>query len=51
MENKLSQEYINTICELYNDIYDDRVENTCPPTAGNSPCIPGEDWAPGSSKS
>ena len=47
MEKNVSQDYINTICELYNDIYDDRVENTCPPTAGSSPCIPGEDWAPG----
>ena len=46
MENTPSQEYINAICELYNDTYDDRVENTCPPTAGNSPCTPGEDWAP-----
>ena len=47
MKKNVSQDYINTICELYNDIYDDRVENTCPPTAGSSPCIPGEDWAPG----
>ena len=47
MKKNVSQDYINTICELYNDIYDDRVENTCPPTAGSSPCIPGEDWVPG----
>lgn len=47
MEKNVSQDYINTICKLYIDIYDDRVENTCPPTAGSSPCIPGEDWAPG----
>ena len=47
MEKNISQEYINTICKLYNDIYDDRIENTCSPTAGNSPCTPGEDWAPG----
>lgn len=40
MEKNISQEFIARICELYNDIYDDRVENTCPPTAGNSPCTP-----------
>ncbi len=44
MEKNISQEYINIICELYNDIYDERVENTCSPIAETSP---GEDWAPG----
>ena len=39
-----SQDYITYICSLYDDIYDDRVENTCPPVAGSDP---GEDWIPG----
>lgn len=43
IEKTPSQEYITYICKLYNNIYDDRVENTCPPTAGNTPCNPGED--------
>ena len=47
MEKNISQEYINIICKLYNNIYDDRIENTCPSTAGNTPCTPGEDWVPG----
>ena len=47
MKKTSSQNYITYICELYNDIYDDRVENTCPPAVGNSPCIPSEDWVPG----
>ena len=44
MEKNVSQEYISYICALYNDVYDDRMENTCPPAAGAGP---GEDWAPG----
>ena len=44
MENTPPQEYIARICEFYNDIYDDRVENTCPLVARSKP---GEDWIPG----
>lgn len=47
MEKDISQKFICNICELYNDRYDDRMENTCPPTAGSSPCIPGENLASG----
>lgn len=47
MEKNVSRQFVAYICELYNDIYDDRIENTCPPTTGNSSCTPGEDWAPG----
>ena len=42
-----SRAYIDKICDLYGDIYDDRLENTHPPTAGKKRCIPGEDWCPG----
>jgi len=42
-----SQDYINYICSLYNSIYDDRIENTAPPTAGGVEREPGEDWVPG----
>lgn len=42
-----SQDYIDFICSLYNDSYDDRIENTSPPTAGDTPRIPGDDWMPG----
>lgn len=44
MKKTPSQDYITYICKLYNDIYDDRVKNTCPPIAGTGP---GEDWTPG----
>lgn len=45
MEKKtVSQEYVSYICALYNDVYDDRVENTRPPAAGTGP---GGDWMPG----
>lgn len=47
MENKVSQEFIAYICELYSDVYDDRVENTCPSATGRNLCPPGDDWAPG----
>ena len=33
-----SQEFINFICALYNDVYDDREEDSKPG---------GEDWVPG----
>jgi hypothetical protein len=42
-----SNEYIKHICDLYNDYYDDRIEESNPPTAGNNPKIAGEDWRPG----
>ena len=42
-----SQDYIDYICSLYNSSYDDRIENTAPPTAGGKFRTPGEDWAPG----
>lgn len=42
-----SQNYIDFICSLYNSSYDDRIENTAPPTAGGEDRTPGEDWVPG----
>lgn len=42
-----SNEYIKHICDLYNDYYDDRIEESNPPTAGNNPKTAGEDWRPG----
>ena len=42
-----SADYINYICSLYNSSYDDRIENTAPPTAGGEDRTPGEDWMPG----
>lgn len=42
-----SQDYIDSICSLYNSSYDDRIENTAPPTAGDTTREPGEDWMPG----
>ena len=45
-----SNEYIKHICDLYNDYYDDRIEESNPPTAGNNPKTAGEDWRPGVSK-
>ena len=42
-----SQDYINYICSLYGSSYDDRIENTAPPTAGGEDRTPGEDWVPG----
>ena len=42
-----SQDYIDYICSLYGSSYDDRIENTAPPTAGDQMRIPGEDWLPG----
>lgn len=42
-----SQDYISYICSLYGSHYDDRIENTSPPTAGDTPRIPGDDWMPG----
>ena len=42
-----SQDYIDFICSLYNSSYDDRIENTAPPTAGGEDRTPGENWVPG----
>lgn len=42
-----SKEYIDHICELYGDIYDDRIEDCRPPAAGEEIRAPGEDWTPG----
>lgn len=42
-----SKEYIEQICNLYGDIYDDRIEDCRPPAAGDDFRDPGEDWRPG----
>ena len=42
-----SNEFIRHICDIYNDYYDDRIEESNPPTAGNNPKTAGEDWRPG----
>jgi len=42
-----SVEYIEYICNLYGDIYDDRVEDSRPPAAGDELRTAGEDWQPG----
>ena len=42
-----SKEYIERICKLYGDIYDDRIEDCKPPAAGDDFRDPGEDWRPG----
>lgn len=42
-----SREYINYICDLYDDYYDDRIEDCRPPAAGGDIRNPGEDWIPG----
>jgi len=47
MERKFSREYIKYICDLYGDHYDDRIENSRPPVAGNKARKAGDDWAPG----
>ena len=47
MSTNPSSDYIDFICSLYNSSYDDRIENTAPPTAGGEDRTPGEDWAPG----
>lgn len=47
MSGNPSQEYIAFICSLYGSSYDDRIENTSPPTAGDNPRDPGADWQPG----
>lgn len=42
-----SKEYIEYICALYGDLYDDRIEDCKPPAAGDDFRNPGEDWRPG----
>lgn len=42
-----SKEYIEYICNLYGDTYDDRIEDCRPPAAGEEFRDPGEDWKPG----
>lgn len=42
-----SKEYIEYICSLYGDIYDNRIEDCRPPAAGNDFRDPGDDWKPG----
>ncbi len=48
----VSQTFISKICSLYGDLYDDRIEDSSPPTAGqrNGTVIlraAGFDWSPG----
>ena len=42
-----SNEYVDYICNLYGDVYDDRIEDCKPPTAGMEYRTPGADWVPG----
>ena len=42
-----SREYIYQICELYGDVYDDRIEDCRPPAAGDNIKEPGSAWKPG----
>ena len=42
-----SKEYIDYICSLYGDVYDDRIEDSKPPTAGAERREAGSDWVPG----
>ncbi len=46
-EQAPSWEYIKQICDLYGDVYDDRIEDCKPPAAGEDIRDPGEDWMPG----
>ena len=48
----LTEEYIKEICRLYGDVYDDRVEDSRPPSAGKKNGSagyrePGYNWRPG----
>lgn len=47
MKSEPSLEFITFICDLYDDIYDDRLEDCRPPAAGDTSKDPGEDWKPG----
>ena len=42
-----SEEYIEMICSIYDDYYDDRIEDCRPLAAGNDFRDPGENWRPG----
>lgn len=46
-EQAPSIEFIKQICDLYDDVYDDRIEDCRPPAAGDDIRDPGEDWKPG----
>jgi len=39
--------YIEYICSLYGDIYDDRLDDCKPPAAGGAIRTSGKDWVPG----
>lgn len=45
--NSPSKEFIDHICALYGDVYDDRIEDCRPPAAGSEFREAGSDWAPG----
>ena len=45
--NSPSQSFIDHICKLYGDVYDDRIEDSRPPAAGEARRDAGEDWVPG----
>lgn len=50
--NPVSVEFIRQICDLYGDCYDDRIEDSRPPSAGRKngktdKREPGQDWQPG----
>ena len=47
LKQEPSKEYIKYICGLYGDTYDDRIEDSRPPTAGDEARVPGDDWKPG----
>ena len=41
-----SKEYIEYICSLYGDVYDDRIEDCKPPAAGAERREAGSCWVP-----
>lgn len=45
--NNPTSEYIDYICSLYGDCYDDHLEDCKPPAAGDTIKTPGKDWIPG----
>ena len=47
LQREPSKEYIDYICGLYDDYYDDRIEDSKPPAAGDDKRDPGEDWITG----
>lgn len=40
-------EYVDYICSLYGDVYDDRLEDSKPLATGDDVRTPGKDWVPG----